>query len=108
MAILKKELMRFYSIAELTITDQSWVRDYVKNVTPMVERHGGRYLSRTSRIERLEGERAPAQVMVLVEWPSREAADAFYQSEEYRPYRERRVAGARNEFFIFPGEDMTR
>ena len=100
--------MKFYSIAEIDITDRSWVRDYVQHVTPMVERHGGRYLSRTGRVEKLEGERKPAQVLVLVEWPSRDAADAFYRSEEYRPYREKRMAGARNEFFVFPGEDMTR
>ena len=100
--------MNYYSIAELTITDQSWVREYVQNVTPMVERYGGRYLSRTGRIEKLEGERTPAQIMVLVEWPSREAAMTFYDSDEYRPYRERRVGGARNEFVLVPGEDMTR
>lgn len=32
----------------------------------------------------------------------------FYDSDEYRPYRERRVSGARNEFVVVPGEDMTR
>lgn len=100
--------MNFYSIAELDITDPSWVRDYVQHVTPMVERHGGRYLSRTSNIEKLEGERNKPQIVVLVEWPSREAAMAFYDSEEYRPYRQRRAGGARNEFVLVAGEDMTR
>ena len=33
--------MRYYAIVEIDITDQSWVADYVKNVTPMLERHGG-------------------------------------------------------------------
>jgi uncharacterized protein (DUF1330 family) len=99
--------MNYYTIGEITITDQSWVRDYVQNVTPMVERHGGRYLSRTGRIERLEGERTPAQIVLLVEWPSREAALNFYESEEYRPYRERRLSGAKNEFLLVAGEDMT-
>jgi uncharacterized protein (DUF1330 family) len=98
--------MRQYMIAELDVTDPGWVRDYVASVTPMVERHGGRYLARTPRIERIEGEREPGQVCVLVEWPSREAADAFYDSEEYRPYRESRRSGARNEFFIVAGEDV--
>ena len=99
--------MKWYSIAEIDITDRAWVREYVQNVTPMVERHGGRYLSRTARIEKLEGERPPPQVLVLVEWPSRESAEAFYRSEEYRPYRERRMAGSKNDFALFPGEDMT-
>ena len=48
--------MKCYSIAELDIVDQGWLAAYVKNVTPMAERYGGRYLTRTSRIEKLEGD----------------------------------------------------
>jgi uncharacterized protein (DUF1330 family) len=33
-----------YAIAQLDVTDPAWVRDYVADVTPMVERRGGRYL----------------------------------------------------------------
>jgi uncharacterized protein (DUF1330 family) len=99
--------MKYYSLAHLDITDRSWLREYIANVTPMVARAGGRYLSRTSKIELLEGERTPPQIVVVVEWPSREAALTFYESEEYRPYREARVAGAKNEFLLVAGEDMT-
>ena len=100
--------MKYYAIAEIEVTDQSWVREYVADVTPLVERHGGRYLARTSNVETLEGERRTPPLIVLIEWPSREAARAFYESEEYRPYRERRLAGARSEFILVAGEDMTR
>jgi hypothetical protein len=33
---------------------------------------------------------------------------AFYQSEEYRPYRVSRIAGAKNEFLLAAGEDIAR
>jgi uncharacterized protein (DUF1330 family) len=99
--------VKYYAVAEMNITDRAWVADYVRDVTPMVERHGGRYLARTSRVEKLEGERPAPQVFLLVEWPSREAAMAFYESDEYRPYRERRIAGALNEFVLMAGEDVT-
>ena len=99
--------MRYYAVAELEITDPAWVQAYVAEVTPMVERHGGRYLARTSRVEKLEGERAPPRVALIVEWPSREAALAFYESDEYRPFRDRRLAGARNELALVAGEDAT-
>jgi hypothetical protein len=36
-------------------------------------------------VEKVEGERPAPQVVVLIEWPSKEAADEFYASEEYRP-----------------------
>ena len=63
----------------------------------VIEERGGRYLARTSRVIKLEGERPCPQLVLLLEWPSQELADAFYDSEEYRPYRERRLAGSRSE-----------
>jgi len=98
--------VKYYAVAEIDVSDPGWVREYIEQVTPMVERHGGRYLARTGRAEKLEGERALAQTFLIMEWPSREAMEAFYESEEYRPHRERRVAGARNEFVLIPGEDF--
>jgi uncharacterized protein (DUF1330 family) len=98
--------MRYYSVAELAVTDPRWVRDYVANVTPPVERYGGRYLARTTTVERVEGERPLKPVFLIIEWPSKEVAEAFYDSAEYRPYRERRLAGADNEFVLVAGEDV--
>ena len=97
--------MKYYAIAELDITDPAWIRDYVANVTPMVEGRGGRYLARTPKIEQIEGNRAP-QGFLLIEWPSKEAADTFYESEEYRPYRDARQAGTTGELFLIAGEDV--
>jgi uncharacterized protein (DUF1330 family) len=98
--------MKHYTVAEMDITDPSWIPDYVADVTGMVERRGGRYLARTGQIDRIEGERAPPQVSVIIEWPSREAAEEFYESDEYRPHREGRRHGARNEFLLVAGEDV--
>jgi uncharacterized protein (DUF1330 family) len=99
--------MKYYCVAELDLTDQSWVAEYVRQVTKLVEAKGGRYLARTSNIEKLEGERAAPGILLILEWPSREAALAFYRSEEYQPYRRRRLEGARNELMLVAGEDIT-
>jgi uncharacterized protein (DUF1330 family) len=100
--------MRYYCVAELNITDPGWVPAYVENVTKLVERSGGRYLARTSNIEKLEGERVPPQIFLIIEWPSRESALSFYESQEYRPYLESRVNGAGNELMLVAGEDITK
>jgi uncharacterized protein (DUF1330 family) len=100
--------MKYYAVAEIEITDPSWVREYVKHVTKLVEQHGGRYLARTTKIEKIEGERQAPQIFLIIEWPSREAAVEFYESDEYRPYRESRKAGARNEFVFVAGEDINK
>jgi uncharacterized protein (DUF1330 family) len=100
--------MKYYTVAELDITDQSWVSAYVKNVTKLVERSGGRYLARTSNIEKIEGERKTPQIFLIIEWPSSDAAKLFYESDEYRPYRQSRIEGARNEFVLVAGEDTAK
>ncbi len=98
--------MKHYAVAEIGVTDPGWVRDYVAEVTPMVERHGGRYLARTTNVERYEGEGPTPPVMLLIEWPSKEAADAFYESEDYRRHRAARQAGSTGSFLLVAGEDV--
>jgi len=100
--------MKYYCVAELNITDESWVPSYVQQVTKLVEQHGGRYLARTSHIEKLEGERKLPQIYLILEWPSRDAALAFYESEEYRPYLQSRLEGASSELVLVAGEDITK
>ena len=43
---------------------------------------------------------------MIIEWPSKTAAEAFYNSDDYRPHRELRLAGARNEAVLVAGEDV--
>jgi uncharacterized protein (DUF1330 family) len=100
--------MKSYTVVELDITDDSWVQEYAQNVTKMIEKHGGKYLARTTQIEKIEGTRKPPQLFVIIEWPSKEAAITFYESAEYRPYRSKRHAGAKNELHLVAGEDVTK
>ena len=98
--------MKHYTVAEINITDPGWAAEYVANVTPLVEARGGRYLARTLRIEKIEGERPPPQIFLIIGWPSKEDAEAFYDSDEYRPYREARNAGATSQIVLVAGEDV--
>lgn len=98
--------MKYYSVGQLTFTDRGWARSYVEHVTAMVERHGGRYLARTSDFEVLESSGHEPQMFVVIEWPSKEAARAFYESEEYRPFMEGRRKGSNGSFVLIPGEDI--
>ena len=100
--------MKYYCVAEFDVTDKDWVPEYVREVTRLVERYGGRYLARTPKVERLEGEANVPQVFLIVEWPSREAALAFYESEEYAPYLRSRLKGSAGNLFLVAGEDVTK
>jgi uncharacterized protein (DUF1330 family) len=100
--------MKHYVVAELDVTDESWVPEYLENVTKLVEQSGGTYLARTSNVERFEGERDVPQLFVIIEFPSKEAAAAFYSSAEYQPYLEKRKAGASTQLVLVAGEDIAR
>jgi hypothetical protein len=46
--------MKYYSVAEIEMSDQGWVRTYIKDVTRMVEQRGGWYPARTSKSKNLK------------------------------------------------------
>jgi uncharacterized protein (DUF1330 family) len=76
--------MAAYWIGAHAITDASAFDDYLRQVIPMIERHGGRYLTRAGAHEVLEGEWRPNRV-VVVEFPSMAALEGWYGSPEYQP-----------------------
>ena len=100
--------MKYYAIAEIDITDPSWVPAYVKETTRLVEEHGGRYLARTPNVEKLEGDRTAAQIYLIIEWQSKEAAETFYESDDYKPHLESRRKGSKGEFVLVAGEDINK
>ena len=100
--------MKYYFVGELNVIDRGWAQDYIANVTPMVERYGGRFLARTNTIERLEGKRQNPHVILIIEWPSQESALAFYKSEEYQPFLKNRLAGSVGDLVLVAGEDINQ
>lgn len=100
--------MKYYAVAEIDITDPGWIPAYVEHTTRLVEEHGGRYLARTPNVEKLEGDRPPAQIHLIIEWPSKEAGEAFYNSEQYKPYRDSRRKGSTGGFLLVAGEDINK
>ena len=97
--------MRYYTVAELHIANPDWLKSYAKDVTRMVERHGGKYLARTSRAELWEGVAQTPSIFLVIEWPSRHVAEAFFKSEEYAHHLKARRAGSTGRLWLVPGED---
>lgn len=97
--------MNHYTIVAITPINTSWVPGYLETVGALVARHGGRYLARTARHERIEGEGEMPAVYTIIQWPSREAANAFYNDPDYVPHREARRAGATTLYTNVEGVD---
>ncbi len=95
--------MAAYVIGYVTVTDPSWIEDYIPKVQAMVESHGGRYLARAPELEQLEGPGDPPSVAVILEFPSMAAAKQWYDSAEYLPQRQARQAGSTGTLLLMEG-----
>ncbi len=95
--------MPAYVLIELKIDDRSWLEGYVPPVEVLIAKHGGRYIARAFEYEQMEGDRRP-DVIVILEFPSRDAARAFYNDPDYAPHMKARLAGAKGDFYVVPGE----
>lgn len=98
--------MTYYAVAKVTVKDDAWIPSYIEAVTALVHKHGGKYLARTANLEQLEGQHDAPNVFVIIEWPSKEAAEGFYNDSAYKPHLDSRIAGSDSEFTLVAGEDM--
>ncbi|MEQ9038792.1 MAG: DUF1330 domain-containing protein [Silicimonas sp.] len=98
--------MSVYLIADIKVTDDGWVPEYATNVHNLVEKHGGRYLSRSGNIDTLEGPAKDSTLIAILEFPDRAALDAFVADPEYAPYGKARQAGSISHFHVIDDTDI--
>lgn len=72
-------------IVDTKVSDPEAYEEYKVLAKPLAEKHGGRYIHRGGRIVVGDTQLWEPTRMVLVEFPSVEAAQAFVNSEEYAP-----------------------
>ncbi len=82
-----------YVIAQIEVTDAQAYPAYVEKVGPTVEKFGGEFLVRGGRAEHHEGEPKGSRI-VVIRFPSYEAARAWYRSEDYAPVKALRMAAS--------------
>ncbi|MEL6302758.1 MAG: DUF1330 domain-containing protein [Pseudomonadota bacterium] len=97
--------MTYYSVLEVTPTDDSWVSDYIGPANQLVAKHGGTYLARTTSHERLEGNGADPALRIIIQWPSKQAATAFMSDPEYLPHLAARTNGSDSQHALIEAKD---
>ena len=90
---------RAYIVVQADISNPERYADYAKLAPDIVAKYGGRYLARGGRAITLEGPPARSRVVVL-EFPSVEAAQTFYHSPEYAAARKLREGSATAQFVL--------
>ena len=97
--------MSHFLIAQVKVTDDSWIPEYAEKVHGMVHRHGGKYLSRSGAITPLEGEAPDADLVALIEFPSMDSLQAFVNDPEYVPFARARQDGTNSRLFAIDSND---
>jgi uncharacterized protein (DUF1330 family) len=64
--------------------------EYIRNVRPIVEKQGGKYLVRTENIIPFTGDWKPDRIIVI-RFNNREELDKCFASEEYRQIKDLRI-----------------
>ncbi len=98
--------MTVYVIADVKVTDDSWIPDYAANVHEIVHKHGGKYLTRSANITTVEGEGLDTTLVALIQFPSMEAVQAFADDPEYAPYAEARQRGSVSRLHVIDDTDV--
>jgi uncharacterized protein (DUF1330 family) len=75
--------MKAFVLAAETITDQAMFDTYRKEVPATVVPFGGKFIARGGTLSVLEGEWLHPR-LVIIEFPSRTAAEDWYKSEAYQ------------------------
>ena len=83
--------MAAYVITDLHIYDIEHYLEYQQAMRPLLAAVGARYLARGGLFKVYEGDYEPNR-LVVVEFPSLEAVDDFYESEDYQALEAQRRA----------------
>ena len=98
--------MAAYLIADVKVTDEARLPDYAAKVHDIVHKHGGKYLARSGNLETIEGEALDTTRIALLEFPSREAVQAFVSDPAYETFGQARRAGSVSRFHVIDDTDL--
>jgi len=92
-----------YCIFEnVKINEPKKLEEYREKVPPIVAQFGGSYLAAGDQIRHTEGDWKPG-FLVIIQFPSLEQANNWYDSEEYRAMRELRKSAGEFKAIIVEG-----
>ena len=96
-----------YAIAQIDVKDQNtYITEYGLPLLEMFDQIGAEVLAATDEGEVLEGERS-GNWTVIIKFPSSEAANNWYKSEDYAPLKKARIERLSNSGMVMlvPGFD---
>lgn len=97
--------MNAFLIVDTKIENADEYERYKALARPLAESHGGIYRARGGAMELMEGDLWAPTRLVIVEFPSMDAARAFMSSDAYAPIKALRRANAQCTVVLVEGTD---
>jgi uncharacterized protein (DUF1330 family) len=94
--------MAAYVIGNIEVTEPAAFQEYRNRVGATVEQYGGKFVVRGGRVNPKEGDWQLGR-LVMLEFPSLEQAERWYNSPEYQPLIAIREKAARTQLIIADG-----
>lgn len=94
--------MTAYVVVDTDVKDAATYKEYIALAPATLRAHGGRYLARAGRTEKLEGDWLPTRLVIL-EFESLEKAKQWLNSPEYAPVKVLRHKAARTNMVVIEG-----
>ena len=94
--------MKAYAIVQETVSDEGLFAEYRKDVIATLAPFGGTFVVRGGHLTVLEGQ-WPHQRTVIIEFPSRAAAEGWYTSPAYQKILPLRLKASTGNFVIVDG-----
>ena len=94
--------MSAYIVASVNVTDPEKYKNYMALSPAAIDAAGGKFIVRGGNPEILEGDWSRPRV-VIIEYPTREAAKAFYDSTLYVAARAHREGAAEFSMIVVDG-----
>ena len=91
-----------YIVVQVNVHDPEAYARYRELAPPSIAQYGGRYLARGGASTVLEGSWQPARLVIL-EFPDRATAQAWWDSPEYAPAKALRQQAASTEMLLIEG-----
>ena len=92
-----------YMIGDVDIKNIEEYKKYMEKGKPMIESYGGEYLISGGEIDSLETNLWKPTRMVLVKFPNKKIAMEWYNSDEYKPYKNIRLDNATSNILMVEG-----
>ncbi len=96
--------MTTYVIVDNDVLDPEPYKEYLKLITPTVEKYGGRYVVRAGRIHLKDSDWSPDR-MVIIAFDDAESACRWVEAEDVVPIHNMRRKHAHSRLIVIDGVD---